>query len=69
MLMRGNASDSNPDRLHKNVIVRTDEMAQEEEEEEGIITDNETEESRAKRRQNAPKRRTSEVEDELDADS
>lgn len=61
------ASDSNTDRLHKNTIVRTDEVVQEEEEEDGIATDNETEDRRTKR--NNLERHTSEVEDEVDADA
>jgi hypothetical protein len=59
------------------VIVRTgEEVVQEEEEEDGIITDNETDESKAKRNQwrdgpvsSLSSRPTSEMEDELDADS
>lgn len=63
-------SDSNPDRLHKNVIVRTEEMAQEEEEEdEGIVTDNETDESRAKRKRTTQaKKKPPSEEEEMDAD-
>lgn len=63
----GSESDTNPGGLHKNVIVRRgEEVVQEEEEEDGIITDNETDESKA-RRKHALYRPSEE--DEADADS